>query len=225
MLSCQWFATVDDTDNLQPLKQTHGFSLWSSAYRWGPRRRCFCNSLSAAPSRAPLVRCRWFRPLYLTREAPRLCHVKKRFSRLQKIFYFCDNFSLLDLAPIDDVPASSPMQRLSAFYATMRTNKSNNYQSTNMLKSKFNTKLPQLRYVEKDIWRPRPVRTSPAHDARLRTHQSGACSCFCTNHFFQDDSHQHDARPPHARYGDRRDARTAYYLCTVFHYSHFLQQN
>ena len=30
--------------------------------------------------------------------------------------------------------------------------------------------------------------------------------------FFQDDSHQHDARPPHARYGDRRDARTAYYF-------------
>ena len=27
-----------------------------------------------------------------------------------------------------------------------------------------------------------PVRTSPAHDARLRTHQSGVCSCFNVNH-------------------------------------------
>ena len=28
--------------------------------------------------------------------------------------------------------------------------------------------------------------------------------------FSNDGSHRHDARPPHARYGDRRDARTAY---------------
>ncbi len=28
--------------------------------------------------------------------------------------------------------------------------------------------------------------------------------------FNNDDSHRHDARPPHARYGDRRDARTAF---------------
>ena len=129
MLSCRWFATVDDTDSVQPLKQTHGFSLWSSAYRWGPRRRRCCNRLPAAPSRAPLVRCRWWlQPLSLTREA---------------------SFQSMKCLPA--VRCSG----LSAFYATMRTNKSNNNQRTNMLKSKINTRLPPLRYVENDIGRPR----------------------------------------------------------------------
>ena len=42
--------------------------------------------------------------------------------------------------------------------------------------------------------------------------------------FFQDDSHQHDARPSHDHCKGRRDAKTAYQLCTLFLYSHFLQQ-
>ena len=71
---------------------------------------------------------------------------------------------------------------LSAFYATMGKKKRRNCRSTDMLKSKINTRLPPLWYVENDIWRQRPVRTSPAHDARLRTQQSEVCSCFSLNH-------------------------------------------
>ena len=66
VLSRWWFATVYDTDCLQPLKQTHGCSLWSSGNRWSPliprhqwarpRRRC-CGRLPVAPSRAPLAHC------------------------------------------------------------------------------------------------------------------------------------------------------------------------
>ena len=40
----------------------------------------------------------------------------------------------------------------------------------------------------------------------------------------QEDSHQHDARPPHDRCESRRVAWTAFQLCTLFLYSHFLQQ-
>ena len=86
--SCWWCAPVYDTDCLQPLKQTHGCSLWSSGQLLAPlvpliprhqlacpRCRC-CGLLSVAPSRAPLARCRWLRPRHLVREAPRLCLVE-----------------------------------------------------------------------------------------------------------------------------------------------------
>ena len=88
MLSCWLLATVDDTISVQPLKQTHGFSLWSSAYRQRPRRRRYCFRLPAAPSRAPLLRCRWLRPLHLTREAPQLCHVKTVLPSPEDILLF-----------------------------------------------------------------------------------------------------------------------------------------
>ena len=42
--------------------------------------------------------------------------------------------------------------------------------------------------------------------------------------FSPDDSHLHDARPPHNRYEGRRDAWTAYQLCTLFFYFDFIQQ-
>ena len=43
--------------------------------------------------------------------------------------------------------------------------------------------------------------------------------------FFQDDSNQHDARPPHDRCEGRRDAWTAYQLCIFFLYSQFSTTN
>ena len=88
MLSRWWVATVFDTDCLQPLKQTHGCSLWSSGKLLAPlvpliprhqwvRHHCrCCDRLPVAPSRAPLARCRWLRPRHLAREAPRLCLVE-----------------------------------------------------------------------------------------------------------------------------------------------------
>ena len=94
VLSCCWLTAVDDTDRLQPLKQTHGYSLWSSGNRGccavttgaadsstlvgvsSRHLRSCCDRLLVAPSHAPMARCRWPRPRHLAREVIRLCLVE-----------------------------------------------------------------------------------------------------------------------------------------------------
>ena len=60
--------------------------------------------------------------------------VSRRYLTFVTIFRCSTSFQSMKCLPA--VQCSG----LSAFYATMRTNKSNNYQSTNMLKSKINEK-------------------------------------------------------------------------------------
>ena len=88
MLSWRWFATVDDTDSVQPLKQTHGFSLWSSAYRWC---RCFLDTSGRVLAVvAAVIVCQrlhvvrlWFAVggLYIWRVRLLGCALWKQFSR------------------------------------------------------------------------------------------------------------------------------------------------
>ena len=84
MLSRWWLATVYDTDCLQPLKQTHGFSLEQRQplapliprHQWERRHCRCCGRLQVAPTCAPLAR-----------EAPRLCLVETVLMS-QKAFCF-----------------------------------------------------------------------------------------------------------------------------------------
>ena len=122
MLSWWWCAPVYDTDCLQPLKQTHGCSLWSSGNCWRRWCRWFLDTGGCVVTGAAVVVCQWLHDMRLWLAVAGLgfciwrvrllcCALWKQFSRLQKAFCFCEKLTLLHLVPVDEAPASSSMLR------------------------------------------------------------------------------------------------------------------
>ena len=122
MLSRLWLATENDTDCLQPLKQTHGCSLWSSGNCWRRWCRWFLDTSERVVTVAAVVVFQWLHHVRLWLAVAgfgvgiwrvRLlgCASWKQFSCLQKTFCFCEKLTLLHLVPIDEAPASSSMLR------------------------------------------------------------------------------------------------------------------
>ena len=103
ILRTTWCAPVFDTDCLQPLQLTHGFSFEQRQplapliprHQWERRHCRCCGRLPVAPTRAPLAR-----------DAPRLCLVETVLLSPEGVLLLREAH-----AAIDEAPASGSMLR------------------------------------------------------------------------------------------------------------------